>query len=63
MNIIETFEFYCPYCGELISTTVDISTDPQQYIEDCSVCCHPIQIILTRDDTNLISVFAQKENL
>lgn len=35
---------YCPYCGESIELLVDCSVAPQQYIEDCSVCCRPIEI-------------------
>jgi len=34
----------CPYCGEDISMLVDPSIYSQQYIEDCEVCCNPIQI-------------------
>lgn len=34
--------YYCAYCGEHITTTVDASAGSQQlYIEDCSVCCRP----------------------
>ncbi len=34
----------CPYCGEVISLIVDCSTESQHYIEDCSVCCRPIEV-------------------
>ncbi|WP_444942559.1 CPXCG motif-containing cysteine-rich protein [Microbulbifer sp. ZKSA004] len=33
---------YCPYCGETIKILVDSSVLPQQYTEDCQVCCRPI---------------------
>jgi len=33
----------CPFCGETISVLVDTSVADQSYIEDCSVCCRPIQ--------------------
>jgi transcription elongation factor Elf1 len=39
--------FNCPYCGERISMTVDMSVRRQIYIEDCEVCCRPIQIRYT----------------
>ncbi|VCU66728.1 hypothetical protein [Pseudomonas synxantha] len=32
----------CPYCGEVVETTVDLSGGDQTYIEDCQVCCRPI---------------------
>ena len=34
----------CPYCGETITVLVDPSQPSQQYIEDCQVCCRPIEI-------------------
>lgn len=44
MDEIEKF-FKCPYCLEKISMLLDVSIDgPQTYIEDCEVCCNPIQI-------------------
>lgn len=33
----------CPYCGEPFDTMVDLSGGSQQYIEDCQVCCRPIE--------------------
>ena len=43
VNEIEYF-FYCPYCGERISMLVDLNVNKQLYIEDCEVCCRPIEI-------------------
>lgn len=40
----ELKQIYCPYCGESIDIMVDASIDNQQYIEDCSVCCRPIEL-------------------
>jgi transcription elongation factor Elf1 len=37
-------QFYCPYCGEPITMLVDLSVDSQIYIEDCEVCCRPMEI-------------------
>ncbi len=36
--------FQCPYCWEQISMLLEPSLYPQHYIEDCEVCCRPIQI-------------------
>jgi hypothetical protein len=44
-DALEQFvEAGCPYCGELIPLRVDLSAGSQSYIEDCQVCCQPIQI-------------------
>jgi len=36
--------FKCPYCGERISMVLDTSVDEQTYVEDCEVCCRPIEL-------------------
>ena len=36
--------FRCPYCAEYISILLDVSVRSQTYVEDCEVCCRPIQI-------------------
>ena len=38
-------EIVCPYCGETVTIAVDEGGGPKQrYIEDCPVCCRPIEI-------------------
>ncbi|MGE3682835.1 MAG: CPXCG motif-containing cysteine-rich protein [Bdellovibrionales bacterium] len=38
-------KFTCPYCHQRISMLLDLSEEgAQTYIEDCEVCCQPIQI-------------------
>jgi len=44
--MIDEIETSCPYCGEVIFTTVDCSAGSAQYVEDCSVCCQPIRFDL-----------------
>lgn len=36
----------CPYCGEPFETVVDFSSGSTSYIEDCAVCCRPIEFRL-----------------
>ncbi|NRD19505.1 CPXCG motif-containing cysteine-rich protein [Winogradskyella eckloniae] len=36
--------FQCPYCWEQISMLFDTSQTNQKYIEDCEICCNPIQV-------------------
>jgi hypothetical protein len=40
----------CPYCGEPFDALVDVSAGSASYIEDCQVCCQPIEMSLTVDD-------------
>ena len=36
--------FTCPYCWSEISMVLDLSVDGQRYVEDCEVCCRPIEV-------------------
>jgi hypothetical protein len=44
--MIESIVIHCPYCGESYETVVDLSAGSQRYVEDCAVCCRPIEIAL-----------------
>ena len=39
----------CPYCGESFETSIDLSAGSAQYVEDCQVCCQPIEFSLEVD--------------
>ncbi len=53
----------CPYCGEPFDTTVDASGGSSSYIEDCQVCCRPIEISIdVSPDGRLNSVNAQRSD-
>jgi hypothetical protein len=41
--MIEELTITCPYCGEAFTTLIDSSAGDQNYIEDCVVCCRPIE--------------------
>lgn len=59
----ETIAIQCPYCGESYETVVDLSAGSQRYIEDCAVCCRPIEIALrVGDDGELVEVATGTDN-
>jgi hypothetical protein len=39
----------CPYCGECYETPVDTSSGSARYVEDCQICCQPIEFSLEVD--------------
>jgi transcription elongation factor Elf1 len=53
--------FQCPYCWEQISMLIDASQRQQVYIEDCEICCNPIQLSVTIENQEIISF--QAENI
>jgi hypothetical protein len=38
----------CPYCGERLETRVDVTAEEPAYVEDCEVCCRPIEFHVER---------------
>jgi transcription elongation factor Elf1 len=44
MKLIVEEAIDCPFCGENITVLLDLSAGGQSYIEDCQVCCRPMQI-------------------
>lgn len=43
MDRQEEVFYQCPYCWEEVSIIVDLSTNMEDYVEDCEVCCNPIE--------------------
>jgi hypothetical protein len=59
---LEPVFIHCPYCGEAIEILVDGSVDHQRYIEDCQVCCRPIDISVSVDEDGEPHVSVASEN-
>ncbi|MDB2622292.1 CPXCG motif-containing cysteine-rich protein [Flavobacteriales bacterium] len=51
--------FTCPYCFEEQSKLVDFSIRQQVFIEDCEVCCNPIEFSIRIDDGLVTEFCAQ----
>jgi len=62
MNLIQEIWIYCPYCGEHIALLADGSVEEQQYIEDCQVCCRPMNIGVRVSADGRCQVEARAEN-
>jgi hypothetical protein len=54
----EEFFFQCPYCWENISMVLDKSVHNDSYIEDCEVCCNPIEVKYQSDRDEIINFSA-----
>ena len=51
--------FICPYCGEEISMVLDVSIRRQTYVEDCEVCCKPIEVSYSLEGGSLVEFEAR----
>ncbi|HUF49650.1 MAG TPA: CPXCG motif-containing cysteine-rich protein [Longimicrobiales bacterium] len=53
----------CPYCGEDIELAVDPGGGAvQEYVEDCEVCCRPLQLTVSWDADGAASVYATTDD-
>ncbi|HBR97854.1 MAG TPA: CPXCG motif-containing cysteine-rich protein [Gammaproteobacteria bacterium] len=63
MNAVEAVAVQCPYCWESFEVVVDCSLDQEQdYVEDCSVCCRPVDLTISLGNGNKPSVVAHHDN-
>jgi hypothetical protein len=62
MSQLPSQDIDCPYCGEVITVMLDESGGEQRYIEDCQVCCRPINLHLWFDDEEVAQLSASAEN-
>jgi len=44
MQLVVQTEITCPHCGKVFPLQIDTSESEQSLIEDCSVCCRPINM-------------------
>mgnify|MGYP000514804974 FL=1 len=49
-GLLEEHHFDCPACGAPVSVVLDLSVPDQSYVEDCVVCCQPLEITACADD-------------
>jgi hypothetical protein len=46
-------EYTCPNCWETSTVTLDLSNSGQRFVEDCTVCCSPIEFRYTAENGEL----------
>jgi hypothetical protein len=51
--------FECPYCGAPITMLLDPSSGDQSYVEDCEVCCNPIEVTFRVEDDEVVHLEAR----
>jgi hypothetical protein len=48
-TLAEVAAIDCPYCGERYETPIDLSAGSFRYVEDCQICCQPIELVAEVD--------------
>lgn len=62
MNQLTEKSISCPYCGETIEVLLDPADVQQSYIEDCQVCCKPINFLVFTDVDEELAVTVHSED-
>ena len=62
MSLLGGYPVDCPYCGEEIELLIDASAGDQDYIEDCQVCCKPINVSIRFDSEGDASVSVRSDD-
>lgn len=62
MNQLINKSIGCPYCGEYIKVLLDPSEVDQHYIEDCQICCRPINFYIYMDSSGDLEVQVSAED-
>ncbi|MFC5577033.1 CPXCG motif-containing cysteine-rich protein [Lysobacter niabensis] len=60
--MLPTIAVPCPYCGERVELMIDASNDLQHYVEDCPVCCRPMEIAVAFDAGGELLVSATRDS-
>ncbi len=50
----------CPYCGEHFDAALDPSAGSARYVEDCQICCQPIEFDLEVDHDGGVEGFSAR---
>jgi hypothetical protein len=53
----------CPYCGEGFKTQPDTSFGSARHVEDCQICCQPIEFSLEVDHAGVLQALSVLRNV
>ena len=56
MELSAEIDITCPHCGEVFPLQIDTSQAEQSLIEDCTVCCRPINLTIRCEPGTVVDV-------
>ncbi len=60
MSLLVESDVECPHCGEVFPVTFDTSQGDHSMIEDCTVCCRPIQLEVRCEPGEILDIGAAR---
>jgi len=61
-SAVLSMQVQCPYCWESFEVMIDHCGENQQYIEDCQICCQPINFNILVGEMQEVQVSVSAEN-
>ena len=58
-TLLSEVEVTCPACWQPHPVTIDLTEEQRSLIEDCTVCCNPMQIHVEHDGHSVHRVEAE----
>lgn len=46
---------HCPWCGEPLDVRVDVTAGEREYVDDCEVCCRPMDLAVVLDERGALA--------
>jgi len=62
MSLLEELDVNCPYCGSAFAIEAEPAPEAQRFIEDCPVCCSPIEFELHADPDGKWQLSARRDD-
>jgi len=59
MQLIVEAEVTCPHCGEVFPLQIDTSQSEQSLIEDCTVCCRPMNLTIRSEPGTIVDLVCE----
>ncbi len=60
--MLEEKTIQCPYCWEALEVLLNPDDEDCRYIEDCQVCCRPIEMQVKRNQYDELVIEAYHED-
>ncbi len=52
--LLDSHSFACPWCGEINEIAIDPDEAGQVLIQDCAICCAPIEVVIPLSSDGLV---------
>lgn len=56
MSFVVERRIRCPFCTARMDVVLDLSAGSQSYVEDCQICCQPMQITFETDSEQVLEI-------